>query len=283
MSNELNARIVQCAHAWRLSIERTAVTATSVLAFGTSRGRSAVLKVVKEPGDEWHCGAVAAAFGARAVVRAYEHMPGAALFERLTPGTPLATLAQDGRDAEATEILATLLGRMSPLDPPATCPTVEAWGGAFERFLASEDDALPRSLVEYAQRVYRDLCRTERNPSLLHGDLHHYNVLFDERRGWLAIDPKGVIGELEYEIGASLRNPFDRPELVATLDTVERRLAQFGASLGVDVSRARGWTFAQAVLSTIWDIEDGAPVTAGHSALELARTLEGSAVLREDF
>ena len=38
-------------------------------------------------------------------------------------------------------------------------------------------------------------------------DLQHYNVLFDSDRGWLAIDPKGVIGEVEYEIGASLRNP----------------------------------------------------------------------------
>ena len=42
---------------------------------------------------------------------------------------------------------------------------------------------------------------------LLHGDLQHYNVLLDKDRGWVAIDPKGVVGELEYEVGALLRNP----------------------------------------------------------------------------
>jgi streptomycin 6-kinase len=42
---------------------------------------------------------------------------------------------------------------------------------------------------------------------LLHGDLQHYNVLLDRKRGWLAIDPKGVVAEGEFELGAALRNP----------------------------------------------------------------------------
>jgi streptomycin 6-kinase len=40
-------------------------------------------------------------------------------------------------------------------------------------------------------------------------DLHHYNVLSDSGRGWLAIDPKGLVGEVEYEVGAAIRNPID--------------------------------------------------------------------------
>ena len=100
---------------------------------------------------------------------------------------------------------------------------------------------------------------TQREPALLHGDLHHYNVLSDRARGWCAIDPKGVVGELEYELGAALRNPIDRPICSRQLDVVERRLDQFGLVLGIDVSRARGWCFAQAVLSAIWSIEDGDP------------------------
>ncbi len=46
-----------------------------------------------------------------------------------------------------------------------------------------------------------------RNASTFHGgDLHHENILAAERAPWLAIDPKGVIGEPAYEMGALLRN-----------------------------------------------------------------------------
>jgi len=55
--------------------------------------------------------------------------------------------------------------------------------------------------------VYFRLCKPPIQDRLLHGDLHHDNVLFDSRRGGLAIDPKGVIGELKYEIGAALETP----------------------------------------------------------------------------
>jgi streptomycin 6-kinase len=176
-----------------------------------------------------------------------------------------------------------MLGRMSPQDPPEWCPTVERWGEGFTRHVASGDPRVPRALVEPAQRIFRDLCLTQRNPALLHGDLHHYNVLSDRTRGWCAIDPKGVVGELEYEIGAALRNPFDRPDLFATIDVVERRLDQFGLVLGIDVGRARSWAFAQAVLSAIWSVEDGADGGEAAAALQLAQALFGSEALRADF
>jgi streptomycin 6-kinase len=271
------------AQAWRVTIERTLATDRSVIIYGQRASQPVVLKIVKEPGDEWRGGEIAAKFGGRGVVHVYEYAEGAALFERVDPGEPLAVLAKSGRDEEATDILAMLLGRMSPLDPPEWCPTVGGLGEGFARYLASGDERVPRALVEPAQRIYSDLCRTERNPALLHGDLHHYNVLSDNARGWCAVDPKGVVGELEYEIGAALRNPIDRPDLFAKLDVVERRLEQFGLGLGIDVSRARGWCFAQAVLSAIWSIEDGQAAAAGDAALELARVLLESSALKADF
>jgi streptomycin 6-kinase len=107
----------------------------------------------------------------------------------------------------------------------------------------------------------------------LHGDLHHYNVLFDSDRGWLAIDPKGVIGEVEYEIGAALRNPYENPEVFASQKAVERRLKGYGAVLKMDFDRALKWGFAQAVLSAIWSVEDKVAVDALHSGILLARAI----------
>jgi streptomycin 6-kinase len=282
VSKELSDRILFCARAWSLSIERTVQTATSVLVYCKRAGRPAVLKVVKQQGDEWRCGEIAAKFGGRGVVEVYEQMAGAALFERLDPGEPLAALTLNGRDEEATDIIAMMLGRMAPGEPPDHCPSVEQWGGGFVRQAAAGDERIPSVLLDPAQRIYADLCATQRVPALLHGDLHHYNVLSDRARGWCAIDPKGVVGELEFEVGAALRNPIDRPDLIATLDVVERRLDQFGLALGLDVSRARGWAFSQAVLSAIWSFEAGHAAEA-ESALQLARVLLDSSALRSDF
>jgi streptomycin 6-kinase len=283
VNKELSDRILFCARAWSLAIERTVQTATSVLVYGKRAGRAVVLKVAKQQGDEWRCGEVAAKFGGRGVVEVYEQMAGAALFERLDPGEPLAALTLNGRDEEATDILAMMLGRMAPQEPPEWSPTVEKWGEGFARYLAGSDTRVPRNLVEPAQKIYAELCLTQRVPALLHGDLHHYNVLSDRARGWCAIDPKGVVGELEYEVGAALRNPFDRPDLFVNLDIVERRLDQFGLGLGLDVGRARGWCFAQAVLAAIWSVEDGAAVDAGHAGLQLATALLESSALRSDY
>ena len=282
MSKDLNARVLACVRAWGITIQRTVATKTSLLVHGKRAGTPVVLKVVKEGSDEWRCGEIAAKFGGRGVVQVYEHMPGAALLEKLDPGEPLAALTLSGRDDEATDVLANMLGRMVPGDPPEGCPTVEQWAGAFVRHAGSGDERVPSSLVEPAQRIYSDLCRTQRNPALLHGDLHHYNVLSDRARGWCAIDVKGVVGELEYELGAALRNPIDRPDLFASLDIVERRLDHFGLALGIDISRARGWCFAQAVLSAIWSTEDGNDAER-EAALALARVLFDSSSVRGDF
>jgi streptomycin 6-kinase len=283
LSDELKARIAERVKAWGVRAERALATETSALVYGTRDGKPVVVKVAREAGDEWCSGEITAAFGGRGVVQAYDHVAGAVLLERLVPGTPLVTLVLEGRDDEATEILAALLRRMSPGDPPAGCATVEQWGLGFERYLATSDTRIPRTLVLHAQRVYSELSAAQREPALLHGDLQHYNVLHDERRGWVATDPKGVVGELEYEIGAALRNPNERPDLFASPEAVERRLKVFHAALGIDVDRARAWAFAQGVLSAIWSVEDGYAVDENNAALRVARAIEQSSAFRSDF
>ncbi len=97
--------------------------------------------------------------------------------------------------------------------------------------------------------------------------------LFDSTRGWLAIDPKGVVGEVEFEIGATLRNPFERPDLFVSAAIVERRLARLARRLNINLARALEWGFAQAVLSAIWSLEDGFTVEADAPVLRLATAI----------
>lgn len=274
ISSELLERIQQHARAWRLVVEDVFETETSAIASVTRDGQPLLLKVVKQEGDEWHSGRVLEAFAGNGVARVYEQTGGAVLIERLIPGNSLVSLALDGKDEEATSILAAVMQKMSAREIPQSCVTTHDWARGFDRYLASGDEQISRQLVESGQLVYTHLSTSQRHVRLLHGDLHHYNVLYDSDRGWLAIDPKGVVGELEYEVGAVLRNPFERPDLLASASTVERRLKQFTSTLNLDFERALAWGFAQAVLSAVWEIEDGSKVDATNGALRLAHVIE---------
>ena len=248
MPSRVEERLADRVRAWSVSVERSLETESSLIAIGHQAGRSVVLKVLKEAADEWHAGEIVRAFDRNGVVEVYEHVPGAMLLEQLMPGTPLVRVALERSDDEATEILADVIQRMSP-------------------------SQIPAELVERASALYEELCVTQKTTRLLHGDLQHYNVLRDERRGWLAIDPKGVVGELEYEIGAILRNPIERPDLFASRPIVERRLEHLARALNLNYARTLSWTFAQAVLSAIWSVEDGFSVNATTPAIEVANVV----------
>ena len=266
-------RVDERVRAWGVAVERRLETESSIVLFGTRGGERVVLKVVRREGDEWRSGEVLEAFGGRGMVRVYDHVPGAVLLERLEPATELAGMALGGRDEEATGILSEVITGMSCSDCDLRSFTsVEDWGKGFEWYLASGDEGIPRDLAEHGQRVYAGLCASQGERRLLHGDLQHYNVVLDDRRGWVAIDPKGVVGEAEYEVGALLRNP-DRPELYASREKVERRIQYLEARLKLDGGRMLAWGFAQAVLSAIWGVEDGYAVDANSPPLRLARVI----------
>ena len=274
LTGGLLGRTQERAREWGVVVEDAFETESSAIAFGKRDHLPVVLKVVKQEGDEWLSGEVLEALDGNGVVRVYEHAPGALLLERLQPGHSLADMALKGNDEGATEILGDVIRQMSAMKIPTACPTVQNWGRGFARYVATRDDSIPGSLVEAAQRVFAALCDSQRAPRLLHGDLQHYNVLFDLHRGWVAIDPKGVIGEIEYEIGALLRNPIEQPDLFLSEATIQRRVQQLSAKLKLDARRALAWGFAQAVLSAIWEIEDGFEVDSANPCLRLANVIQ---------
>ena len=259
---------------WKVAIEEIRETESSVLGFGVREGLPVVLKISRRAGDEWNSGEMLRAFCSDGTARVYESAGGAALLERLQPGTQLVDLVRTGKDEEATAILADVMTRMAHHPPPESCPTIADWSRGFDRYLQGViNDAIPRALTEEAREIYLSLAPSQTNTMLLHGDLHHYNVLYDSHRGWLAIDPKGVVGEREYEVGAILRNPVEQQDLFLSRTIIEHRLLQLTKSLDLNYERALRWSFAQAVLSVIWGVEDGFEVTTDHFSLQLAETL----------
>ena len=118
-------------------------------------------------------------------------------------------------------------------------------------------DLLEEEIVKKAQEKFTHLSETQKDLYLLHSDLHHENVLKSER-GWLAIDPKGVLGEKEYEVTAFMRNPIKRAkENLLTKDILLKRMDIIIKELGLDRQRVIDWSFAQTLLSVIWGLKSG--------------------------
>ena len=216
------------------------------------------------------------AFDGRGAARLFESdaARGALLLERLEPGTQLVPLREED-DAAATEAAASVMRKLWRAAPETHgFPTAADWGLGFARCRAhfgGTTGPFPRRLFDEAESLYAELLASSAAPVLLHGDLHHGNVLAAAREPWLAIDPKGLTGEPAYEVGALLRNPL--PQLLKWPEPVrvtERRIAQLSDELGLERARVRGWGLAQAALSAWWSIEDeGEPGEFGFAAAEV--------------
>jgi streptomycin 6-kinase len=181
---------------------------------------------------------------------------GALLLQQIGPGTPLAELSP-ARDEEACDVLAATIGRIRrPAGPQTGLPTLADRLAELHEHVArcGGTDPLPGGLVATAARVADELLRTAGADELLHGDLHHDNVLLDRDHGWLAIDPHGLQGDPGYEVGAALYNPLPLGPLVAEL--AERRAHRLALGTGFPEERVRSWGFVQAVLSAVWSLDE---------------------------
>jgi streptomycin 6-kinase len=180
------------------------------------------------------------------------------LIERIHPGVELVALEDDD---QRTRIAAQVMQKLwVPVSGERPLLTVENWTAGLSKLRPHFDGTtgpFPEYLVDAAERIFREFIPSQGERVLLHGDLHHWNILSATRQPWLALDPKGVIGEREYEVGALLRNPdltgFSRDELG---QLQKRRVDILVEMLGFDRQRVLGWGVAQAVLSAWWSVED---------------------------
>lgn len=222
-------------------------------------GRRLVLKArvpnsdfVREVAALRHYGGESAA----ALVAADEEA-GLALLERVEPGTPLLDL---GDDEQMTSIAAAMMPRLWKAPPPEhPFPDMRRWFQGMDDLRERSGGGtgpIPRGLFEDAERVRDELIASSGPPVVLHGDLHHWNILDAGAGRWVAIDPHGAVGEAEFECSALLRNPVGQLPGGQELRELERRrVAQLGEALGFERERIVGWGFVQAILSACWTLE----------------------------
>jgi streptomycin 6-kinase len=179
------------------------------------------------------------------------------LLERLKPGVMLSTLKDD---EEATQIAADVMQRIwRPVPDEDVFIRLSDWFeglNRLRRMFNGGTGPLDEKLVERAERSARDLLTENHRPVLMHGDFHHFNILSSER-GWLVIDPKGVIGPAGYEVGPLLMNPWDELlHLGEYRQMTQKRIDILHERLGFERKRLREWALAHAVLSAWWGIDE---------------------------
>lgn len=185
---------------------------------------------------------------------------GILLLERLKPGAPLSSLVDEGRDEQATSIAARVMQQLwRPAPPEHPFPSLTRWTAGLKRLRDHFDGGsgpFPPTLVDVAETLCAELIGSTTEQVLLHGDLHHYNILTAERQPWLALDPKGVVGDPAFEIGPLLYNPANLLTMPQPGRILARRVDQLAEELGLDRARLLGWGLAESVLSAWWSFED---------------------------
>lgn len=261
--DRLPAIVDDCARRWSLTMAPAFRPLTYNYAAPGVRadGAPVVLKVCF-PSNEFFTEAEALRiFAGQASVRllAADLDQGALLLERLLPGTTLSDAVRD--DERATEIAADLMLRIRrPAPPDHRFRTVSGWVERMGRLapdLLVSQPTFPAAWIDRSLVLFQELMAESDETTLLHGDLHHTNILAAEREPWLTIDPKGVVGDPLSEIGPLLLNALPDPlEPVATQRLLQRRLAQLAELLAADTERLRAWGIVRAVLSAFWSLED---------------------------
>ncbi|UPK73716.1 aminoglycoside phosphotransferase family protein [Nocardioidaceae bacterium SCSIO 66511] len=274
---ELPDVIASVARTWRLEVgEPYALSFNWVAPVRRADGSAAVLKLGVPTSEHLYEEAAAlrcfAGDGAvRLLDRDLEY--GALLLERASPGVLLRELVPE-RDDAATDVISDLLRRLHVAPPVGVAlPDVSVHRASFcDHLRYVPCDAPPIAMVERALSLFDDLCASATQQVVLHGDLHHDNVLRAEREAWLAIDPHGMVGDPGYEIAPLLYNPDPWRHDDALLALVPGRLERIADGLGIPLDRATAWAYAGCILSAVWDAEGGD--SDGGRALDIARLLE---------
>ena len=177
----------------------------------------------------------------------------AILLEKLTPGKHLKELYQNDETKPleiAIKIQREIIKKM-PED--SAFKRLEDW---FKGFDKAANTVFPREFIAKAHEFYKELSCSS-NKFLIHGDLHHENILSAEREPFLAIDPKGIIGDIGYEISVFLNNHLWWLASDANLkEKLNQAVLQFSEAFEIEPRDLRKWAFAQIVLSAWWTFED---------------------------
>ncbi|WP_415786407.1 aminoglycoside phosphotransferase family protein [Deinococcus saxicola] len=235
---------------WNLTVDGLSIhTHSSDLLPVRRAGQAAMLKLARSE-EERRGNALMVWWNGRGAAQVYEHDGAALLMERLAVAPSLTEMVRAGQDDEATRLLCQAAAKLPQEQPWPELPTLRHWFQGLEKMAPSAGGVLSTAL-----KTARELLDSPRDVGVLHGDIHHGNLLSTAEGNWRFIDPKGLIGERGFDYANILCNPdldtATQPERLA------RQARIISETAKLDYTRLLRWTLAYAGLSAAWHLADG--------------------------
>ncbi|HJU17283.1 MAG TPA: aminoglycoside phosphotransferase family protein [Stellaceae bacterium] len=248
---------------------RPIVTRSGRLLSVRREGSPAMLKLATDQ-DERSGGVLMEWWDGDGAARVLARAGNALLLERAAGAASLAAMARTGRDDEACRVLCAVAARLHAPRPrplPELVPLTH-WFRELGPAAAAHGGILARCAL-----TAQALLAEPREVGVLHGDLHHSNVLDFGMRGWLAIDPKGLVGERGFDFANIFTNPdLDDPSRPVATEPSRfvRRLEIATEAAGLERKRLLRWILARTGLSAAWFLSDGDSAAIDLRVAELA-------------
>lgn len=192
-------------------------------------------------------------------VYVFDEERGILIEERLCPGI---VLREERNPENRIRIFATVFSQIHSYMPENTeYPTYLDWLGKADKFC--REQVAEQEIKEDMHKAYEIGCELfdkYQERILLHGDLHHDNILQNETGGYSMIDPKGVVGPEIFDVPRFLLNEFDYAEESAARIHIGKMLELVVEIMGYDRQDIKKLLFMETVLANVWSLEDGEPV-----------------------
>jgi streptomycin 6-kinase len=259
--DHLPALVAECEHRWSIEVGPPFSLSYNFVAPAVRADGSRLVLKLGVPNPELTSEIAAMqVYAGRGAPLLLESEPerGILLMERVEPGVLLSRLDDE---RQAVSIAAALMRQLwQPVAVGGPFPTLARWTIGITKIRPRFDGGcgpFPERLVDRAIELRDELLASSTEPVLLHADLHHENILSARRQPWLAIDPKGVVGDPAYEPSTYLYNRLPEAKTPGELKALlASRIDQFAGELELDKARLLAWGQVQCILSAWWSYVD---------------------------
>lgn len=211
----------------------------------------AMLKIARDE-HEIRGGKVLQWWDGNGAAKVFSRNANALVMERAQGRQSLMHMALHGQDDNASRIacdtVAQLHAHARRISGRPQLAPLQLWFA--DLFAAARNNPVLQQCANAAQRLLAD----PEEITVLHGDIHHDNILDFSDRGWLAIDPKGLLGERGFDYANLILNP----DLPTVTDPVRfsRQVQVVSQAANLERHRLLCWVLAFAGLSAVWFMQD---------------------------
>lgn len=151
--------------------------------------------------------------------------------------------------------------------PEGFTPLLRHFEALFDR-TRTETDPMLEEPLRFCSSLAETLLASQTNIRPLHGDLHHDNIISGGPRGWLAIDPQGLVGDPAYDVANIFGNPLNALSDIIDPERIGILSRTFSSALDCTEEKLLRYAIAHAGLSICWSLDDEARFEESENAQE---------------